>query len=229
MIKERLSRLHADITLICKRLGRDPKEIILVGITKFAAAAEIEEALDAGLSHIGENKTQQAQQKYLALKPRERQVIRHMVGHLQTNKVKTALNVFDIIQSLDTLKLAVVIEKYAGRMGKTAEVFVQVNTSGEPQKFGVDVAGVWDLLDALNDFHHIKVTGLMTIAPYGVKAAIVRACFRKLQELWHEGRERYRGSSSVCLRHLSMGMSDDYPIALEEGADMIRIGRAIFQ
>ncbi len=228
MIKDNLAVVEEHIASVCQGLGRDPREIILVGATKYAEAPQMQEALKAGLKHIGENRVQDAQRKFPELERWGVKAVRHMIGHLQTNKVKQAVELFDLIQSVDSIKLAGEIEKQAARLNKDVEIFIEVNTSGEEQKFGVMPDEVPALIQDINHCPHIRLQGLMTMAPLTDEKGIIRRCFRDLRELSDAVEEDFADHERIEMKYLSMGMSADYEIALEEGANMLRIGRAIF-
>jgi len=229
MIKENILRLKNDISLICQRLGRDSKDIAFVCVTKFATAPMIEEAINCGVTHIGENKVQEALTKFGSLKPRTQKITRHMIGHLQTNKVKEALKLFDLIQSLDSLKLVAAIDRAAGNLGRSADALLQVNISGEAQKHGVAPSEAMELLGEISRFPNLCVLGLMTVAPLTQDEKTIRDCFRGLRELRDQAEKKFAGAKNIRMDFLSMGMSSDYRIAIEEGANMVRIGSAIFK
>jgi len=226
MIRENLSRLRGEIQAVCQRIGRDPGKITIVGVTKIAKIPHIKEALAEGLKDIGENKVQAAQEKFKSADWAFMR--RHMIGHLQTNKVKDALEVFDVIQSVDSLKLAKAIHDQAVARGTPVEIFVQVNTSGEEQKFGLTPQETVAFFKDLEPLDHLRVTGLMTIAPMTEHQGVIRQCFRDLKQLFEKIKSAYKAHPHIRLTHLSMGMSQDFEIALEEGATMLRIGTAIF-
>jgi len=228
MISDRLARIQAEITRICSQLQRNPDEITLVGVTKFAAPQAVVDAVRAGLKHIGENKLQSAREKFAQLEPAGLHVTKHMIGHLQTNKVKKALAVFDMIQSVDSLKLAREIEKEAAKISRAADILVQVNTSGEEQKFGLSPGEAVPLLREIEGLPHVAVKGLMTIAPLTSDEAVIRGAFARTREIFEDLKQQYSGHDRIKMKYLSMGMSNDYRIALEEGANMLRIGSAIF-
>lgn len=228
MIKENISRLKEDISLICQRLGRNPGEITVVAVTKYGTVAMIEETLHAGISHIAENKVQEALKKFGSFKPPEIKLTRHMIGHLQTNKVKEALKVFDVIQSVDSLKLAASLDKAGEKLNRIIEGLVQVNTSGETQKYGIANDEAMKLIRQISQFDFIRVLGLMTIAPLADDREVIRDCFRKLRQLRDRVSNETAGYPHVQMKYLSMGMSSDYAVAIEEGSNMVRIGRAIF-
>lgn len=225
MIGDNISGILDKITAICQRIGRDPGEIVLVGVTKFADVSQVNEAIQFGLRHIGENKVQEAQKKFSLIKDSDFKVIRHMIGHLQTNKVKHALKSFDLIQSVDSLKLVTVLEAQAEKQNKNIDILLQVNTAGEKQKYGCEPFEAIAFVAEIFKLKRIRLRGLMTIAPLVQDEEVVRQCFRDLCML----RDQINKKFQIQLKYLSMGMTDDYEIALEEGSNMIRIGRAIFQ
>lgn len=228
MIRDRILKLQSNISLICQRLGRDPKEITLVGVTKYATFSMIEEAVSYGLTHIAENKVQEALKKFSQLKFPGRKITRHMIGHLQTNKARDALTIFDMIQSVDSVKLASAIDKQALRLKRRADVLIQVNTSGEAQRFGIAPKETLPLMKETIKLSNLRILGLMTMAPLTDDKEAIRRSFRKLKELQGEAVQEFGVYENFEMKYLSMGMSGDYEIALEEGSNMIRIGRAIF-
>lgn len=228
MIKDNIARLRDDISLICRRLGRDPQEIIIVCVTKLATAQMVVQALECGISHIAENRVQEALKKYAALKVSQQKITKHMIGHLQTNKVKDALTIFDMIQSVDSLKLAQTVDRQAGKIKKKTDILVQVNTSFEKQKFGIAFDKTAAFVKSISQFENIRIMGLMTIAPLTNNEETVRSSFRRLRELRDQVHEEFRGANNIVMKYLSMGMTSDYRIALEEGSNMLRIGRAVF-
>ncbi len=207
VVKERIA--HA-----CQRVGRSPDEVTVVAVTKTVEPSAIATAFRLGIRHFGENRVQEAEEKIGQLSGLEPSPTWHMVGHLQTNKVKVAVEIFDIIHSLDSIRLAEAISR---RTGKTLPVLLEVNVSGEASKHGFPVSEVEPALKLISQMPKINIKGLMTIAPM-VSAEQVRPVFRKLRSL----RDSFR------LEHLSMGMTDDFEVAVEEGATLVRIGRAIF-
>lgn len=229
MIQDNLVRILDRIKQISTRLGRNPDDIILIGVTKFADVAQVKEAVRSGVVHIGENRVQEARTRFLALGELSAQVTKHMIGHLQTNKVKQALEIFDVIQSVDSIKLAGALDAQASKRNKSIDILVQVNASGEKQKFGVPSSEVVAVIDEMANFTHLRVQGLMTIAPLGQDKNVIRQCFRDLRGLRDQVAEKFTGTANIAMKYLSMGMTDDFEIALEEGANMVRIGRAIFQ
>jgi pyridoxal phosphate enzyme (YggS family) len=222
-MQDNVERVWTRIRAVLSGSGREMDSITLVAVTKNVPADRILEARQAGIVHFGENKVQEAKGK-IPLLPGD--TTWHMVGHLQRNKAKDALALFDLIQSLDSMGLADELSKRARSLGTVAKVLIQVNTSGEETKSGVRPDGFRKLLDYIGGLEGINVTGLMTIGPFTGDAERIRSSFRMLRELFDTtaaGPHR-----NVRLEHLSMGMTDDFEIALEEGANMLRIGRAIF-
>ena len=185
-------------------------EVSIVAATKYADVDQIKEAIKCGISIIGENRVKQAIDKFSRLDPVER----HMIGHLQTNKVKLATNYFDCIQSVDSIKLAKEINK---RTKKIMPVMIEINISGEEQKFGINPIEAEHFFDKLNGLENLDVIGLMAMAPY-INPEETRPYFQKIKRI----------NDNLKLQHLSMGMSNDYEVAVEEGSTMVRLGRVLF-
>lgn len=229
MIRDNVWQLKDQIAQICQRIGRRAEEITLVGVTKFAESVAIKEALDAGITHIGENRVQEGQRKFPELDQMGAKATKHLIGHLQTNKAKHAVELFDVIQSVDSLKLASEIQKQAEKINKPIDILIQVSTSGEEQKFGIGPAETMKLVDEIAKMKNISIKGLMTIAPLTEDKTVVRQCFKDLRLIRDAIQKHYPESDKVQMKYLSMGMSQDFEIALEEGANMLRIGSAIFK
>jgi pyridoxal phosphate enzyme (YggS family) len=189
--------------------------VVLIAVTKGVSIDGIRAAVAAGVQNIGENRVQEAQQKRDALTDLPQDVVWHMIGHLQTNKVQSALNLFDIIHSVDSIHLAEAISR---RAQKTAPVSLEVNVSAEPSKYGLSLDELKSGYRTISQLPHIDVRGLMTVAPPSESAEEARPVFRALRE----------AADGLGLRELSMGMSDDFEVAVQEGATHVRIGRAIF-
>jgi len=220
-IAENLRKVEERIAEAAIRVGRKPEEVSLVAATKDRTAEEVEEAISAGVKIVGENRVQEAEAKF----PRIHLPFqRHMIGHLQRNKVKKALLLFDVIQSVDSLRLGEEISKRALQMDRTVEVLVEVNTSGEATKFGIEPEGALDLVGALSELEGISVRGLMTVGPLSENVGEVRRAFSLLRGL----RDEIERELDLSLPVLSMGMSGDFEVAIEEGSTMVRIGTAIF-
>lgn len=228
MIANNLDKIHSRIANACAQSGRNPEDITLIGITKYAEAAQVEEAITAGLEHIGENRVQDAGLKFGQI-PSIANVTRHLVGHLQTNKVKPALELFDLIESIDSIRLVREVQKNAEKLGVNVQILAQVNIARESQKFGLDADEVKPLLEVVAaECPRVHMRGLMTIAPFTEDQSVIRECFSGLRLLSDKLAKEYRTTERITFDELSMGMSADYEIAIEEGATMIRIGRAIF-
>ena len=222
-IKNNLEIINGKIKKAALKVNRNPEEIKLVAVTKTAAIEQIKEAINAGVKIIGENKVQEAKEKYHILTADTEW---HLIGHLQTNKVKYAIEIFDCIQTVDSIKLAKEIDKRSLQFGKTTNVLVEVNVSGEKSKYGIKPEEVEPFLKEISEFSRIRVRGLMTIAPIEEDKEKVRPYFRKLRELSKE--IKGKNIKNVKMDYLSMGMTDDFEVAIEEGANMVRIGRGIF-
>jgi len=222
-IKNNLEIINEKIKKAALKANRNPEEIKLVAVTKTATIEQIKEAINAGVKIIGENKVQEAKEKYQILTADTEW---HLVGHLQTNKVKYAIEIFDCIQTVDSIKLAKEIDKRSLQFGKTTNVLVEVNVSGEETKYGIKPEEVEPFLKEISEFYRIRVRGLMTIAPIEEDKEKVRPYFRKLRELSKEIKSK--NIKNVKMDYLSMGMTDDFEVAIEEGANMVRIGRGIF-
>ncbi len=221
-VAENLKRVRERIARAAVRSGRQPEEIRLVAVTKTVPPERINEAIRAGVRSIGENRVQEAREKKEQVEPVEW----HLVGHLQTNKVKYAVKLFDLIQSVDSLHLAEEISKRCGKLGVEMPILVEVNTSGEETKFGVEPGRAIELVEQVAALPHLKILGLMTIGVFSDDVPAVRRCFTTLRNLAEEIRRLQ--ISGVEMKYLSMGMSSDFEIAIEEGSNMVRIGTAIF-
>lgn len=221
-IADNVQAVLARIEQACDRAFRDPDDVRLVAVTKTVDASRIIEAINAGIDCIGENRVQEAAGKFDDLPTVER----HLVGHLQTNKVGKALELFDVIQSVDSARLAREISIRANGLDRRVPVLVEVNTSGEESKYGLDPAEVLDAVEEMADLAGIEIVGLMTIGAFLPDPEDVRPCFRKLREVRDEIEDRV--IPGVRMEHLSMGMTNDFEVAIEEGATIVRVGRAIF-
>ncbi|MDW8213582.1 MAG: YggS family pyridoxal phosphate-dependent enzyme [Roseiflexaceae bacterium] len=238
-LTERLAAVRERIAAAARRVNRDPATIRLVGVTKAHPAEVIRAALDAGLSDIGENRVQEAEAKMAALAAERHRLTWHLIGHLQTNKAKKAAMLFDMVHSVDSLRLAQVLDRHAADVHRVAKdrlpVLLQVNVSGEATKFGFDLCG-WDEqpdiyerfcadVEQILTLPRLEVRGLMTIAPWAPDPEQARPIFRAVRRLRDDLAQRF---PATAWRELSMGMTDDFEVAIEEGATMVRIGRAIF-
>ncbi len=221
-VHENLQHISSRIEVAARRSGRNPGDIRIVAVTKHVSADRIKEVLDTGIEDLGENRVQEMTTKAELLPPRARW---HMIGHLQTNKVKYVVGRVELIHSLDRWKLAREIDRQATEQGIIVPTLIQVNVSGEDTKFGISASELMDFLAALQDLNHIKVKGLMTIAPYVDLPEETRPFFRELRILARRCNEKLPDRS---LELLSMGMTNDFEVAVEEGANMLRLGTAIF-
>lgn len=201
-----------------------PENVTLIAVTKTVDVNKIKVAIKAGVTNIGENKVQEALSKYSELK--EFNLKWHLIGSLQTNKAKKAVQIFDLIHSIDTLKLAEVIDKEALNIDKVQDVLLQVNVSKEETKSGFEIENLFEVLLELSKLKNIRIRGLMTIANNTQEETKIRDCFKKLRELKEEINNKAFFENELTL--LSMGMTNDYKIAISEGASMVRLGRAIF-
>lgn len=224
-VADNLAGVKSRIGGAAVRSGRDPADVRLVLVTKTVEAAGVREAIAAGQRDLGENKVQEGRAKAEALAGLP--VCWSMIGHLQSNKVKDVLRFADEVQSLDRLSLAVALEKRLQHLGRSLNVLVQVNTSDEASKYGLHPDDVAGFLKELTAFDSLRPLGFMTLARFTPEEAEVRRCFRVLCDIRdHAQQDALREGDA--LRHLSMGMSGDYEIAIEEGATVVRVGQAVF-
>lgn len=203
-----------------KRSVATNEKIILVAVTKNHDVKLMREVIDAGARHIGENRVQEAAEKFSKL---NREVVRHLIGHLQTNKVKVAVKLFDLIQSVDSKHLAAALDKAAASIQKVQDILIQVNVTREVQKFGVAPENLNALINSVDGTKNLRLRGLMFIAPNFSDAEQCRPLFRKMRALFDDFK-----STRENFDLLSMGMTHGYKIAIEEGANVVRIGTAIF-
>jgi len=222
-IREDLQRIGQEIIAKSQSAGRDPNEMTLVAVTKTIDVKRIEEAINFGVNIIGESRVQEAKEKYERLGNR---VIWHLVGHLQRNKVKDAVKIFELIHSVDSARLAKEIDRHARNIGKVQKILIEVNVSGESSKYGLSPEQVIPFLKEIRGLPNIKVKGLMMMAPLYENPEDCRPYFRKLKDLMEE--VKAEEIENVEMAYLSMGMSNDFGVAIEEGSNMVRIGKAIF-
>ena len=226
-LASRLADVRARIAAAARRAGREPQEVTLVGVSKRMPPALVAEAARAGLGCIGENYVQEAKEKFQALAafPEAAGLRRHLIGPLQRNKAKDAVTLFDVVETVDRTSLAVELDRRAGAAGRRLEVLLQVNVSGEAQKSGVSPDGAAALLEACAALPSLRVTGLMTVPQASADPDDSRSSFAALRRLRDALREEPGGAA---LHALSMGMSADFEVAIEEGATLVRVGTAIF-
>ena len=230
-LTENIHRLEEQIAHACRRAGRRREEVELMAVSKTYSAERIVEAVEAGLTLFGENRVQEFAEKVSELHPlraRQEKPLRvHLIGHLQSNKAAKAAELFDAVDSVDSLRLARRLDNAASQLRKRLPILVEVKLSPEETKEGLnpDSVDAAQLFETLSDFQWLHLCGLMTIAPWGAEEAVTRACFRSLRE-W---RDRWAAKyPRLNFDVLSMGMSGDFPLAIAEGATLIRVGTAIF-
>ena len=214
-IRRNVEGVQAAIERACRRCGRDPREVLLIAVSKTVDLERIRLAVEAGVPALGENRVQEAKEKVATL---GHPVPWHLIGSLQTNKAKDAARIFDCIQSVDRLELAHELDRRAQAAGRVVDGLLQVNLGEEPQKGGLPPAEVKAVLDQVAALQGLRIRGLMAIPPLVPDAEAARPYFRRLREL----------RDAVGLEHLSMGMSGDFEVAIDEGATMVRVGTAIF-
>ncbi len=221
MIKESILKVEEKISEICNKAGRNRAEIKLIAVSKTQPIELIDEVIKAGVVNLGENKAQELRDKRELIKEK---VIWHFIGHLQSNKIKYVINAADFIHSVDSIKLAGEINSKAEQSNKKQKVLLEINTSLEASKFGLkNEDEIFSTAEACRSLTNIDLVGLMTMAPYTDDKVVIQDCFRKLREL-----KEAINKSGFALTELSMGMTNDYEIAIEEGATMVRVGTAIF-
>lgn len=226
----RLEQIHQRIAVACARVGRSPDEITLIAVSKTVSPERLRAAIEAGVRVLGENRIQEAADKIPALKEVAEslptKVEWHLIGHLQSNKARRAVELFDVVQSVDSYDLGVRLNRIAQELNRRLPVFIQVNIGDEHSKSGVTTTEVLPLCEQLNGLAHLELSGLMTVPPDLDNPEEVRPFFRRLRELRDEAHKA--GFVSEKFRDLSMGMSHDFEVAIEEGATLVRIGTAIF-
>ncbi len=221
-LKHNIAAVQERIAEACQRVGRNPTEIKLVAVSKMVDVTRIETAYGLGLHDFGENWVQEAAAKIPQI---EAPATWHLIGHLQTNKAKRAVELFDVIQSVDSVRIAQAISTAAASAGKEMPVLLEVNVSGEPTKYGFSPEDISAAVDDIARLPAIRIQGLMTIAAIVGHPDEARPYFAKLRQLRDNLRSTY---PNIDWQHLSMGMTDDFEVAIEEGATIVRIGRAIF-
>ncbi len=220
-IAQNIDQVRRRITQAAESVGRSPDEITLVAVTKTRTPEEITQAIEAGLRIFGENRVQEAKSKYRLLPD---DVSWHLIGHLQTNKARDAAAIFDCIHSLDSVRIADEVQNRCSAIGRTMDVLLEVNISGEETKFGLKPGDVESVVRHAVTLPNLRLKGLMTMAPFIDDPELVRPVFRGLREL----KDRLNETGVCNLTELSMGMTQDYEVAIQEGATLIRIGSAIF-
>lgn len=223
MVKENLAIVEQNIQKACARSGRDRSEVQLIAVSKTKPVEMLQEAYDCQIRDFGENKPQEIREKF----PKLPQDIRwHMIGHLQRNKIKYIIDKVCMIHSVESVRLAEAVSEEAAKHGRIIPVLVEVNMAGEESKFGIRPEETEDFIREISVFPNIQVNGLMTIAPYTEHAEDNRIYFRDLKKLYVD--IKAKNIDNVVMSNLSMGMTGDYEVAIEEGATMVRVGTGIF-
>ncbi|MCG1013379.1 YggS family pyridoxal phosphate-dependent enzyme [Tepidanaerobacter sp. GT38] len=222
-LKQNIQQIKSKIKAAAERSGRNWEDIHLVAVTKNFSAEVVQAAVDCGIVLLGENRVQEAKSKIELVKG---DVKWHLIGHLQRNKVKTAIGMFSMIQSLDSFRLAEEIQKRAEQAERVVDVLVQVNIGREITKYGIDPDNTESFIEKVSSFPNIKIRGLMAIAPFKENPEDVRSYFRHLYNIFESLKQK--SIRNVNMEYLSMGMSHDFEVAIEEGANMVRIGTGIF-
>lgn len=220
-----IARVREIISEAAEKSGRTADDVLLLAVTKLHTPEEMNEAVDAGTTDIGENKVQEVLAKYDKVKP----VRWHLIGHLQTNKVKQIIDKVVMIHSVDSVHLAKEIEKRCTQAGINMDILIQVDPAMQETKFGVDPADLEDVIRSIaEECPHITVKGLMCVAPFCEDPEDTRPFFREVKKIYDKCREDFDGTANVDFRYLSMGMTNDFRIAVEEGSNLVRVGTAIF-
>ena len=223
MIKENLEEVNNRILAACKRAGRNPEEVTLIAVSKTKPAAMISEAYSAGIKDFGENKVQELWDKHLAL-PED--IRWHMIGHLQRNKVKQVIDKAVLIHSVDSIRLAQQIEEEAAKKNLVVDILLEVNVAEEESKFGFKLETAENAIHEIARLPHVRIKGLMTIAPFVENSEENRPVFKKLRQFNVDMQSK--NIDNVNMNILSMGMTGDYEVAIEEGATLVRVGTGIF-
>ncbi|MHB8065460.1 MAG: YggS family pyridoxal phosphate-dependent enzyme [Ruminiclostridium sp.] len=222
-IKENLDNIYSRIKVAAEKSGRRAEDIKLIAVTKTVNVDIIKNVYDYGILDMGENRVQELLEKYDKL---DRSCKWHLIGHLQTNKVKYIIDKVEMIHSVDSLELAREINSRAAKLDKKIDILLQVNVSGEESKFGINPKEVDEFVKVISKFGNISLRGMMTIAPYTPNNESIRDVFKKLYKIYIDIKSEK--IDNVCMDYLSMGMSNDFEVAIEEGANIVRIGTGIF-
>ena len=223
MLKENLKEVQENILKACEKSGRNPEDVTLIAVSKTKPVPMLQEIYDENIRDFGENKVQELVEKYDEL-PQD--IKWHMIGHLQRNKVKYIIDKVSMVHSVDSVRLAEAIEKEAAKKDICMPVLIEVNVAGEESKFGLSVEEVLPFLEEISSYEHLQVKGLMTIAPFVANPEENREVFQKLKKLSVD--IAAKNINNVNMSVLSMGMTNDYQVAVEEGATMVRVGTGIF-
>ncbi|MEQ8671716.1 MAG: YggS family pyridoxal phosphate-dependent enzyme [Aggregatilineales bacterium] len=234
-IADNVARVRDEIVNACARVNRDPEGVTLIAVSKTKPAEDILHAIEAGLQHFGENRVQESQEKIpLVESQTDKPLVWHMIGHVQSRKAKEVVPLFEVVHSIDSIKLADKLAKSVSESARSINALIEINVSGEISKEGLNAYGwqsnqkikedISDQIRHISQLAGLNVIGLMTMAPFVDNMAGTRPVFADLAAL----REMLSNTLNISLPELSMGMTNDYPIAIEEGATMVRVGRAIF-
>lgn len=222
-LEENIKNIWYRIEKAAEKRGKTKEDVKLVAVTKTVEVERIKEGINCGIQIIGENRVQEAESKFDQITGT---VEKHLVGHLQTNKAKKAVELFDFIQSVDSQRIAQEISRRASQIGKVMDVLVEINTSGEETKFGVDPEEALSLIKSISDLPGIKIRGVMTIGLFSDNPEDTRPCFKKLKAIFDQLKSE--NIPNVEMKYLSMGMTSDFEVAIQEGSNMVRIGTGIF-
>jgi len=222
IVKERIIQIQDKINAACKRSNRTPREITLIGVTKGRSPNQINQIIKFGLNNLGENRIQEFLKKKTEIKD-ENKLIHHFIGHLQTNKIKKAIDNFHFIHTIDSFKKIQKTNTIAKNIQKTVKFFLQINIGNDPQKNGFTKKRFLDILDKIQEFKFIQLVGVMTITPLTKNKQQIRQYYNETKKM----QERAQTIINTCV-YISMGMTNDYEIAIEEGATHLRIGRGLF-
>jgi len=220
--KRNINNLKDEMDKICKKIGRSSKDISIIAATKYASPGQVKLIYNLGLRNFGENRVDELEEKYSAV---EKDSVWHFIGHLQSRKVKKVVPLVEFIHSIDGIGTLSKVNYEAGKLNKIQKLLIEINISGEQSKYGINPDDLYNFLKETSNFKNIKVAGLMTMAPLTEDFGFIREIFKKLRILRDKSNEYF---SNMNLTELSMGMSNDYKVAIEEGATMIRIGSIIF-
>lgn len=222
-LKERIEDIKKRIEIASQSVGRNPQDVMLLGVTKTKSVSLILESLEKGIEFIGENKVQEAYEKIPLLNGKFKEF--HFIGHLQSNKINKLLRLNPaLIHSIDKISTATKLNEHLIKIDRIQDVLIQINTSNEDSKFGIKPSEVYDFVGSLKNLSNINITGLMTIGKLTDNKEEIRKCFKMLKDIFDD----LKKESLPGIKHLSMGMSHDFEIAIEEGATIVRIGSAIF-
>lgn len=222
-IQENILRVQQNIAEACEKCGRDPSEVMLLAVTKNHTPEEINQVVASGITNLGENRVQELVSKYDLI---QGDVKWHLIGHLQKNKVKYIADKVEMIHSVESLSLVEEINKQCGKLGRTMDILVEINVSGEESKHGITPEEAHDFVKSVAQYPNVKIRGLMTMAPKYAEIDEIREVFAKLYKIGVDIREKKY--DNISMEYLSMGMSNDYMIAIGEGSDIVRVGSALF-